>query len=425
MIVAMTAQLERTLQVAAISLALACLPARASGCAAPVFRYVLERWPADTCELVLLHRGPLAVPAMEQMQLFQARCVDPNAPLNVVVRRADVGAPLGAGLASAWQELKGKPLPWAVLLYPDPAAGRGLTPPADPANPAPPPRPAPPVAPGLPKEHRNGRIAWSGPAIPELVSGVLDSPARQEIARRLLGGESAVWVFLESGKAERDGPAVDLLTKQLSNLTKELKLPPDNPGPPSNPALEVKTAVPLRVSFSVLRVRRDDPAENAFVTMLENAMAPPLPAGEPHAFVAFGKGRFMDGVAEAGLTPQAIRGTCEFLLRNCSCIIKDHLQRVSFHVPMAANWQRIDRPAVQQDLTVPALAITAAAPPVAISPAATLPPVTNPAPRAVTAKPAAEPLRATPRLSLALVWTGLGVVALVAVLTWLVMRKPR
>ncbi len=39
---------------------LALLPAYVQACSTPVFRYALERWPADFYDGVLVHRGPIA-----------------------------------------------------------------------------------------------------------------------------------------------------------------------------------------------------------------------------------------------------------------------------------------------------------------------------------------------------------------------------
>jgi len=35
-------------------------PSSAYACSTPVFRYAMERWPADYYEGVLIHKGPLA-----------------------------------------------------------------------------------------------------------------------------------------------------------------------------------------------------------------------------------------------------------------------------------------------------------------------------------------------------------------------------
>ena len=49
---------------------------------------------------------------------------------------------------------------------------------------------------------------------------LLESPLRREIAKRILAGESAVWVLIESGDAAKDEAALELL-KQLTQRATE------------------------------------------------------------------------------------------------------------------------------------------------------------------------------------------------------------
>ena len=334
----------------AMLLAVAFFPRNAGGCAAPVFRYVLERWPADVCTLIVFHRGPMTGTETIMSNLLTARCENPQAPINVVIRWEDVDHLQDPALMDLWSKSTEKPLPWAMLLYPEPGGMRrqqmsGRLPPAAMGRPLPPGMP-----PGMPGAKS---VAWEGPAIADELGRVLDSPVRQEIARRILGGDSAVWLFIPGGNAPRDAASLGALTNRLAQLETELSLPTDEP---ANPSLNVHSALPLRLSFPVVMARRDDPAERNFVNMLEHAMQPPLPAGEAHVFYFFGKGRVMNGAAENGLTPEAIKQACAFLVQSCSCMIKDQVQGMSFHVPMAANWRPVDRqPGNPIDLSVPTL----------------------------------------------------------------------
>ena len=54
---------------------------------------------------------------------------------------------------------------------------------------------------------------------------VIDSPKRRELARRLLKGDSTVWLLLESGNQAKDEAASKKLIGRLLALEKELKLP--------------------------------------------------------------------------------------------------------------------------------------------------------------------------------------------------------
>jgi hypothetical protein len=54
---------------------------------------------------------------------------------------------------------------------------------------------------------------------------ILDSPARSELRRRLLGGQTAVWVLLESGDAAKDAAAFATLGESMKAAQERLKLP--------------------------------------------------------------------------------------------------------------------------------------------------------------------------------------------------------
>src|SRR5207253_1419905 len=66
---------------------------------------------------------------------------------------------------------------------------------------------------------------WSGPLTPEIARGLLDSPTRREVVRRIVSGDSAVWILLDGGDRARDDAAAQLLQAELAKLQKDLKLP--------------------------------------------------------------------------------------------------------------------------------------------------------------------------------------------------------
>ncbi len=77
---------------------------------------------------------------------------------------------------------------------------------------------------------------------------LLDSPARRDIARRLMKGDSIVWVLLESGDTERDDTAATTLQTQLRRLEKDLQLP----DPAGDNSVELLSNLPLRLAFSTV-----------------------------------------------------------------------------------------------------------------------------------------------------------------------------
>lgn len=422
------------LSAGALLLGLVLVPHRARGCDAPVFRYVLEQWPAEPCRLIVFHRGPMDAPEGELAKTLVGRCGNPKAPLNVAVTWVDVDHLDDRLLPELGKPWRDKPLPWAVLLYPGSHVKMSPTPPGrPPLTNGGPLSGIDPMAPGgAPVPSLRQPIAWAGPANAGELDRVLESPVRREIARRLMSAASVVWLFIGSGDFRRDGPVLDRLTDQLSRMEKKLSLPGEPPAGASNAGGGLRSELPQRIGFPVVSVRRDDPAEGAFLAMLENAMSPPLPAGEPQVFVFFGKGRVMEGVAAMQMSQQRVKDVCEFMAQYCSCVAKDKLQRMSFQVPLAADWRQIEHPPVQQELQAPFLAAAAAHQPVA-SPHVAIPRLTNAAKNAIALTAAHSVTLAGPvagiidahGLAAALARTGLVVAAVVTALTVLVMGTGR
>jgi len=155
-------------------------------CSVPVFRYALERWEPGLYVLMVFHRGPMAPADKEPVELITKGSLDGGGNANVWVRTVDVSADMEEFEKAIWSGEDDPALPWAVLLYP-------------------PKRMAPP-----------GPAIWRGRLTKDVVKAMLDSPARQEIARRLQAGHSAVWLLLENDPPKKEprtnwrvaGPAI-------------------------------------------------------------------------------------------------------------------------------------------------------------------------------------------------------------------------
>jgi hypothetical protein len=174
--------------------------------------------------------------------------------------------------------------------------------------------------------------AWSGPLSADAVAALVDSPARRETARRLHAGET-VWLLLESGNQAADEAAA--------------KVVGDN-----------RLAVP---ASSVLRVRRDDPAERLLVRMLLDSERDLAERAEPMAFPVFGRGRVLYALVGAGITAENVRRAGSFLGGDCSCTLKR--DNPGTDLLLTADWSDV-RPAAA-DVEAPAVrgAPSAAPPP--------------------------------------------------------------
>src|SRR5207245_10754054 len=104
-----------------ISVILALLATPAVACSVPVFRYALERWPADRFSGVLFVDGKLS-DAQDEVLASIVRAADaPAAGLNLAVEKVHVSGVIPEKYSRLWKEQKdaavGK-LPWLVIRYP-------------------------------------------------------------------------------------------------------------------------------------------------------------------------------------------------------------------------------------------------------------------------------------------------------------------
>ncbi|MBI2437344.1 MAG: hypothetical protein HYV36_00815 [Lentisphaerae bacterium] len=187
-----------------------------------------------------------------------------------------------------------------------------------------------PFGPSIPSVTPGGPLAWAGPLEAATVEALADSPARREIVRRLLQGDSIVWVLLESGNKDSDNEAFGHLEVELKKLETELSAAATNtgsfynyPAPDEAAPFMAPDYVPVKMAFSILRVARTDPAEAVFVAMLMHSEADlEQGIGQPMAFPIFGQGRVLYALVGRGINSEHISDACLFLVANCSCQVK-------------------------------------------------------------------------------------------------------
>jgi hypothetical protein len=285
----------------ALGLGLLSLPAAARACNVPVFRFALERWPADPYEVIVFHRGPLAEAdrsAVDQLKQVEG---EGTSRCNLRLHLVDLAQDPHPGLLRLLPKSGPPELPWVIVRYPE-AVEIDLT-------------------------------VWAGRLRQDTAQVLGESPARLELARRILAGESGVWLFLESGHRERDNAALALLETELAKLPERVKLPELTDAPEDQVSSK---GPPLRIAFSLLRVRRDDPAEDVLVKMLLGSEPDLAERNEPLVFPTFGRGRVLYALVGAGITADNIREAGAFLVGACSCEVKR--QNPGTDLLMAVDW---------------------------------------------------------------------------------------
>ncbi|GIW81398.1 MAG: hypothetical protein KatS3mg105_3205 [Gemmatales bacterium] len=299
---------------ALLALAGLCLPAPVRACNVPVFRYALERWPPDPYAFTVFYHEKIPedvramIAALEKSSAKDGRA-------NIVVHWVDVAQDGHSPAHQWWREQKDVRIPCLVVHSP-PRSGVAT-------------------------------MVWSGVPTTATIQKLVDSPARRELSRRLLSGESAVWLLLESGNKVEDDAAFQLLTEQLARLEKQIELPKGETEPhtgllvPPGPdqGAELLSKIPLKIDFSVLRVSRQDPAERFFVRMLL-AVNPKLEqATAPIVYPVFGQGRALHAFQGNELTPPGIEEAARFLCGACSCSVK--ASHPGFDLLLRADWTAV------------------------------------------------------------------------------------
>ncbi|NND96666.1 MAG: hypothetical protein HKN47_04980 [Pirellulaceae bacterium] len=295
---------------ATLSLLTLCIATIAYACQVPVFRYALERWPADNYEIVVLHDRPLT--AADEIRVGKLREWDRQSPQssNFQFRSVQVGQPDDKrGMTQRDREIwkaHGKPKsPILAVLYPSTAA------------------------------EVPDRLIHAGPLRDLPLDSVVDSPLRRTIADRLISGESAVWIFVPSGNQEQDAAAYKRLTDQVAINEATLELPEQEEIVEEEAILE-QVEIELRLDFSIVTLNRDDPKEQFLLKMLLGSEEDLNSIQQPMAFPVLGRGRVLYALVGKGINEETIGLASRFMIGPCSCQVKN--QNPGFDLLMTYPW---------------------------------------------------------------------------------------
>lgn len=321
---------HRSIVTSTLALLVLLVGTQAWACSVPVFRYALEHWRSDPYQVIFFHRGELT-PDQESLlnRLSKSgRAGEISANVEVIpvdLETASSDDPQTKDDLALWKQQNTDKLPWMVVRYP-------LSVP-------------------------NPNIVWAGEPTKESIDGLLDSPKRREMAQRILKGNTAVWLFLESGKKEADDLAYQRLNNELKRCEKELQLPPPDPQDVADGLISVDQAS-LKIQFSILRLTRDDPKELQLINMLldsEQGLRDEEFKDQPMTFPIFGRGRALYAVIGKGISREVIFDACQFLVGPCSCQVKN--QNPGTDLMMAVNWEQQVVPQIAIDQSLPPLPV--------------------------------------------------------------------
>ena len=279
------------------------LSAAAVACNVPVFRFALERWQADVCEVVIFHDSGLKPDDEAFVTDLEKSSLAKGGTSNLTVMRQDVHGEMTPDTERLWQSIQSteKPeLPFAVAR----------------------------AAKGKDKVVNH----WRGKLTQLREAGLLTSPVREELVRRLQNGDAVVWLLIKSPNEELTAKARAVLKQQCEKLPNELELP-EGIGLPGS---ELYSEVPLLLQFSVLEVDSTDLKESYLVKQLTGFQSEAVTAGQPLIVPVFGRGRALEVIPGSDLSAELIHDLTEFLCGACSCQVKE--QNPGFDLLLTTNW---------------------------------------------------------------------------------------
>lgn len=288
-------------------------------CSVPVFRYALERWPADSYTLVVACNTDLTAEQQVVVDALQNQTMGGEGALNLYVHTVNVATETNSPVLKYLEDVPAD-YPAMCLFYPG--------------------------------SFRDPEVIWQSALTKEAVALVHDSPVRSEIVSDIVNGRTAVWVLLESGNKDKDAAAFNLLRETLVTLEKELELPSgvvmpsgemtgaaqgDEPEGYYDPENQLRSGIPLMISFAIVRLSRDNSDEELLRAMLLN-MEPDLKdlSGQPMVFPVFGRGRVLEPLVGEGVNEENIAGMSYYICGACSCQIK--AQNPGVDLMLAEDW---------------------------------------------------------------------------------------
>lgn len=283
------------------------LPVVGLACSVPVFRYAIEHWHPDGYVVRVFYQGKLTEDQQQILKELRGNVSSDTKP-NINLMLVDIDQPIEGESAEIWKAHRTEKTPAMLVHMPASAPSRDI-----------------PV--------------WKGELTAANVQAIVRSPLRQQIEKRLVDGESVVWVQLDSGNAEKDDAAFELLQKELQRLEKAIELPKIEEADLSSLSVPPQE---LKIRFSALRVPADNTQENVLREMMRSVEADLRDESVRHLTMAipvFGRGRALYALTGDGINSTTIEDACRFLTGACQCTVK--AENPGVDLLLAANWEAL------------------------------------------------------------------------------------
>lgn len=268
----------------------------AAACKVPVFRYALERWPADTYRIVAVVDSTKTNSETQAAikYLEDSAASGWNAEVDVI--RLD-----RLSEAELWEleEFESEDsVPLLQVFYPERDGKRQLCSAMD-------------------LTIANAKT-WRS------------SPLRTQIANDIQAGVSAVWLLVEGDDAAQNERLFGELRGSLDLAQQQITIPEgvigreeatqvlmENPEASMDDVL--RSDIPLKIEYSVHRLAVDNDDETALRAMIQNWENEQQ---APFVVPIFGRGRMLQPLSADRVQKEMVLGACRYLVGECTCSVK-------------------------------------------------------------------------------------------------------
>ncbi len=268
-------------------------------CSTPVFRYAIERWEADPYRLIIFTDGELTEEQQQTIRAFKQyeRYGFRMSPL--IVNQVETSSVTNLS-ETVWSKISTN-------------------------------RTAPAVALLHPSIMRDNSVVWVDELSTNALNRIVMSPARLEMATRLLAGDAAVWLMIRGSDPDENQRVRDVLEAAHRKIESNTVFNEDF----LQLAAETGTDVP-ELRFSVLEVDRNDPREAVLMAMLLNVSPDAAEHTGSIVIPVFGQGRAAVIMMDKFIAEEYMERVAEFLTGACSCEVKS--LNPGFDVLIPVDW---------------------------------------------------------------------------------------
>jgi len=193
---------------------------------------------------------------------------------------------------------------------------------------------------------------WKGSMTVNNIKKILDSPARREIARRIIGGDSAVLLLLEGDNEKRNNEIAASLMTNIPIVEGNIKLPHEYTDIPEEDLQIYDTNIVFKLSM--LRLSKTNSDDKILINMLTRLLPDSIPKDSfPILYPIFGRGRMLTAMFAKDITERNLQGLCEYIAGECSCEIKG--QNPGIDLLFAVDWDSLIEPGIDLNATLPPL----------------------------------------------------------------------